>query len=168
MMSPDHPNAVLLARHYEAMASAIDTEGLDDEARRSAYEEVARQVAALLAPDFVIHTCGIRLAATGGRELTMAMGQRRNSLCGNTFRPVSGLTIIADDTYAVVRGVFEAEHGGRRYRHEGMGTWLFNDDGQAIEHWEHAPGQLWDDFFIGCDPDFAFSSGEEFWHRGTA
>ena len=162
-MTPDHPHARLLAQHYAAMATALHPGQSASDGRAEAFTTVAKQVVQLLAPDFVIHTGGIRLAAHGGREFTMAMGQRRNALSGGPFRPRGELSIVADDSYAFVRGVFSAESNGRTYLAEGAGAWRFNEIGQATEHWELGPGREFDEFFIGCDPDFAFASAEEFW-----
>jgi hypothetical protein len=141
--------------------AALDDEALSPEQRQAMLLELAEQTEQMLAPDFVMHTCGIRLAASGGRKFQRAMGLRRQKL--GRYRHVETVSVVADDVYAVVRGVFGAEHGDRNYRQETMTTWRFDEEGRAAETWENANGRVWDDFWIGCDPDFVFTSGEEFW-----
>lgn len=163
MLSADHPNAQILNHYYSAMSVALHDPNANLDARDAAFSEIAEKVGQLLAPDFLIHTGGIRLATTGDRAFTMAMGKRRNLLSGGTFRPVRPPLIVADDVYAFVRGGFTGEQDGLRFEEESAGAWRFNSDGRATEHWELGKSQAFDDFFIGCDPDFTFSSGRDFW-----
>lgn len=163
MLSPQHPNAQTLSSYYSAMSVALHDPHSNLAARESAFAEIAHKVSQLLAPDFLIHTGGIRLATTGDRDFTMAMGKRRNILSGGTFRPARPPLIVADDVYAFVRGSFTGQSNGLQFDQESAGAWRFNSDGQATEHWELGASRAFDDFFIGCDPDFAFSSGREFW-----
>ena len=125
------------------------------------FNEVAEQIERMLAPDFAIHTCGIRLAAIGDREFQRAMGKRRSVLGG--YKVIGMPSIVADDDFAIIRGTYVAEHKGRKYSQETMSTWRFDRDGRAAEHWEHAPSRVWDEFWMACDPDFSFTSGREFW-----
>lgn len=165
-MSPDHPNARRLAGYYAAMARAMDAAASDAD-RQVAFMEIVEQMGELFAPDFVIHTAGVRLAASGDREFAAAMGRRRNELSGHTFRPVGTPAVVADDQYAVVRTTVHAQRDGMTLSENGMGVWRFAGD-RATEHWEISDGLRFDKFFIGGDPDFEFSTGEEFWLKDSA
>jgi|GEM_PF-2915027 len=163
MLSPDHPNAQLIMSFYGAMAAAMESTSDDTEARTAAFAEIAGKMQQILAPDFIIHTGGVRLATTGDMGFMMLMGKRRNMLSGETFRPVGVPYIVADDHFAFVRAQFVGERDGVPFNEESAGAWRFNAAGQAAEHWELANSPDFDDFFIGSDPDFEFTSAKEFW-----
>lgn len=167
MLSADHPNAQNLSRYYSAMAAALNDKSADLATRQAAFTSIAEKIDQLMAPDFLIHTAGVRLASKGDRAFTMIMGKRRNILSGGTFRPLGAPLIVADDSYAFVRGTFGGERNGLRFAEETAGAWRFNADGQATEHWELGMSRAFDEFFIGCDPDFEFGTGREFWLKGS-
>src|SRR5687768_12106342 len=126
MLSADHPNARILSSIYDAMSAVLNDSSSDLTARHAAFTSIAEELQQLLTPDFLIHTGGDRLATTGDRHFMSIMGKRRNLLSGGTFRPTRSPLIVADDTYAFVRGTFAAEHNGLRFEEEVGGAWRFN------------------------------------------
>jgi len=111
--------------------------------------------------DFVIHTGGVRLAATLGGASTQAYGARRTAIVGDSFRLIRVEQILADDLYGIVSMVTRLERRGVAEDFIGMGAWRFEGD-LAVEHWEIVPGQLWDEAFLIADPEFS-GEAKDFW-----
>ena len=161
MMTADHPNAVWLAQLYRGPAAIENDPMLDRETRESKKAEHLKLMFSKLAPNWIIHTGGIRLAATGDSAFATAMGNRRKTLSNGSFRTIEIDQILADDEYGVLHGTFRAERDGRVVKWVAVGVWRF-ENGLAVEHWEACPGGEWDQFFLAEDPDFK-GTAEEFW-----
>jgi hypothetical protein len=99
----------------------------------------------------VIHTGGVRLAATGGVDFPRRYTKRRASLADAGVEPLTFDQILADDHYGIVHGRFRTSRGDWTWSRVGMGAWRFKD-GVAVEHWELSDGPTWDEFFLAGDP----------------
>lgn len=161
MMTEDHPNALWLKHLYEGVI-AIQSDPTLDPAARDA-KQVAHQRAAFarVSPNFVIHTGGVRLAATGDGVFTHAYGARRTAIAGDSFRLLKVEQVLADELYGIVSLVTRLERVGRPEDFIGIGGWRFEGD-MAVEHWEMVPGPLWDEAFLVADPQFA-GDARDFW-----
>lgn len=161
MMTADHPNALWLAHLYEGVIAIQSDQSLEPAARDEKQVAHQRSAFARVSPEFVIHTGGIRLAATLGGELTQAYGARRMAIAGDTFRLLGVDQILADDHYGIVRLLTRLERDGKPEEFIGIGGWRFENE-LAVEHWEMVPGQLWDEAFLVADPQFN-GEARDFW-----
>ena len=132
------------------------------EEREKAERRHVEAIISRFAPNFLIHTAGLRLAAIGDRDFLMQYGKRRSSLCDKNIEALQGSQILADDHYGIVRAVFRSSRGDKVWERVGLGAWRF-ENGLAVQHWELGDAEKWDEFFISGDPDFAFQTGREFW-----
>jgi len=160
-LTADHPNAVWLAEIYRGGAAIQNDPTLDKETRERKMADHLKKIFARISPKLVIHTGGIRLAATGDEAFMKAYSERRNALSKGTFRAVEVDQILANDSFGVVHGTFAAERDGKTFTFVGMGAWRF-ENGLAVEHWEIPPGEAWDNYFIAADPNFK-GRAEAFW-----
>src|SRR3546814_16038670 len=78
MLTPDHPNALWLAEMYRGGQS--DQTGLSEEERNRFHAKHLAKYMARMSPDLIIHTDGVRLAATGDMAFMKAYGRRRPAL----------------------------------------------------------------------------------------
>lgn len=161
MMTADHPNAVWLAQIYRGSTAIENDPSLDQEARKSKIAEHHKLMFSRLAPNWTIHSGGIRLAATGDAAFATAMGSRRKTLTNGSFRPIEIDQILADDSYGILHVRCRAERRGIAAEWVAIGVWRF-ENGLAVEHWELPPGDQWDQFFLADDPDFN-GTAREFW-----
>ncbi|PCE42514.1 hypothetical protein [Rhizorhabdus dicambivorans] len=161
MMTADHPNALWLAHLYEGVIAIQSDQSLEPSERDEKQVAHQRSAFAKVSPDFVIHTGGVRLAATGGAEFTQAYGARRMAIAGHSFRLLGVDQILADDYYGIVRLLTRLERDGKAEDFIGVGGWRFEGD-LAVEHWEMVPGQLWDAAFLIADLQFQ-GEARDFW-----
>ncbi|AMK24160.1 hypothetical protein [Sphingobium sp. TKS] len=161
MMTADHPNALWLAQLYEGVVRIQSDQTLDPEVREQMQLDHQKSAFSRVSPDFVIHTGGVRLAATGDGAFSQAYGARRTAIAGDSFRLVRVEQILADDLYGVVSMLTRLERNGEVEEFIGMGAWRFEGD-LAVEHWEIVPGQLWDEAFLIADPEFS-GEARDFW-----
>ncbi|MGK3208575.1 hypothetical protein [Amycolatopsis sp. MEPSY49] len=166
MLSDTHPNAVWLAEMYRGGAKITANPNLSEEERLRRLQEHTDEVMGRMSPDLVIHTGGVRLAATGGLDFLRRYTKRRASLADANVEPVEFDQILADDHYGIVHGTFRTTRGDWKWTRVGMGAWRFKD-GLAVEHWELADGPTWDEFFLAGDPESFAGSAEEFWTHGV-
>jgi hypothetical protein len=166
MLSDTHPNALWLAELYRGGAAVATDPGLGEEERLRRQREYTSEVMERMSPDMVIHTGGVRLAATGGMDFLHRYVKRRASLADANVEPLEIDQILADDHYGIVHGTFRTSRGERTWTRIGMGAWRF-EDGLAVEHWELANGPVWDEFFLAGDPAPFTGSAQEFWTRGV-
>lgn len=161
MMTEDHANALWLKDLYEGVIAIQSDPTLEPSVRDE--KQVAHQQAAFakVSPDFVIHTGGVRLAATGDGVFSHAYGARRTAIAGDSFRLLKVEQVLADDLYGIISLVTRLERNGKAEDFIGMGGWRFDGD-KAVEHWELVPGQLWDEAFLVADPQFA-GDAKDFW-----
>lgn len=152
MLRADHPHALWLTDLYRVDESAQDA------------ERVAGALARM-SPDFVIHTGGIQLAATGRMDFMLAYGQRRAELGGPA--PVEIYQILADDNFAIIYALYRSERDGKAWEAPGLGVWRFKD-GMAVEHWELPDGEQWDAFYLDGQPADAARSAIDFWSGSGA
>lgn len=152
MLTPDHPNALWLAEMYRGGQS--DQTGLSEEERNRFHAEHLAKYMARMSPDLIIHTGGVRLAATGDMAFMKAYGRRRSALSdGSDVSIVAVNQVLADDTYGILHFQSRTVRGDHVWERVGMGAWRF-DDGIAVEHWELSNGPMWDAFWLTADPEF--------------
>ncbi|MDR7277240.1 putative SnoaL-like aldol condensation-catalyzing enzyme [Catenuloplanes atrovinosus] len=166
MLSETHPNALWLSELYRGGAAITQDPTLSEEERLARQQQHVNEVMKRMSPDFVIHTGGVRLAATGGMGFLRRYTKRRESLADANVEPLGFDQILADDYYGIVHGNFRTSRGDRIWTRVGMGAWRFVD-GVAVEHWELADGYTWDEFYLAGDPTPFTGSAEEFWTRGV-
>jgi hypothetical protein len=160
-LRPDHPNAVMMNKLYRSTQHVPETETQEEAQKRVA--ETMKSVG--LPPNFVIHTGGVKLAATGGMDFMKKYSARRGSLCDRNVVPLEVIQVIANDTYGIVVARFQTSRNGQVWERVGVGAWRF-EDGVPVEHWELANGPKWDAFFLGGDPEFK-GTAEEFWTKAS-
>lgn len=164
MLTSDHPNALWLAELY-SVDQQLDSAHADlpevERERRHA-EHVAKHMARM-SPDFVIHTGGVRLAATGDKAFMQAYARRRAMLADGDVSIVAINQILADDTYGILHFRSRTTRGDQIWERTGMGAWRF-EDGIAVEHWELSNGPRWDAFYLTADPDFN-GNANEYWTK---
>ncbi|HET6302203.1 hypothetical protein [Microbacterium sp.] len=165
MLSADHPNALWLSDLYRGGAAIIADTSLDEAERARKTAEHRARVFERISPDIVIHTGGVRLAATGGREFMLRYIKRREQLTEGDVQPVEFGLILADDHYGITHGTFRNVRGGEVWTRIGMGAWRF-EDGIAVEHWELSNGPKWDEWFLAADPEFE-GHAIDFWTKGV-
>jgi predicted SnoaL-like aldol condensation-catalyzing enzyme len=166
MLSDTHPNALWLAALYRG-GETISTDpslGADERIRRQ--QEHTSEMIERMSPDMVIHTGGVRLAATGGMDFFRHYAKRRASLADANVEPLEIDQILADDHYGIIHGTFRTSRGEWEWTRVGMGAWRFSD-GVAVEHWELSNGPAWDEFFLAGDPTSFTGSAQEFWTRSV-
>lgn len=161
MMTADHPNALWLAHLYEGVIAIQSDQTLEPSVRDEKQVAHQRSAFAKVSPKFVIHTGGVRLAATGDGAFTQAYGARRMAIAGDSFRLLEVDQILADDHYGIARILTRLERDGKAEEFIGIGGWRFEGD-LAVEHWEMVPGQLWDEAFLVADPQFE-GEAKDFW-----
>lgn len=163
--SEHHPNAQWLRAVYLGAAEIKrnDARLEADELDRAMQTHVSN-VMGRFAPEFLLHTGGRRLAATGSGTFMRQYSARRARLSRDSFRTVEVMEVVADDRYGIVTGRFQADNGLRAIDLVGMGAWRFAD-GVAVEHWEMPDADVWDDFFLAADPDVIDGNAEEYWRR---
>jgi hypothetical protein len=166
LLSETHPNAVWLAEMYRGGAKITADPNLSEEERLRRLQEHTNEVMERMSPDLVIHTGGVRLAATGGMDFLRRYTKRRASLADANVEPVEFDQILADDHYGIVHGTFRTTRGDWKWTRVGMGAWRFKD-GLAVEHWELSDGPTWDEFFLAGDPESFTGSAQEFWTHGV-
>lgn len=164
MLTPDHPNALWLASVYRGGEAIRKDLSLSDEERQA--QQARHRAAAIerLAPGFVIHTGGYRLAATGGLSFMGAYANRRSQLSGEDTVPLEIYQILADDHYGIIYGRFCTRRGDDVWERPGMGAWRF-EEGLAVEHWEIGDAHAWDSFYLAADPDLIDGQAAEYWSR---
>jgi hypothetical protein len=164
MLTPDHPNALWLAELYRLYEPGPADAGLSvEELDRRHAEHVAKQMQRM-SPDLVVHTGGVRLAATGDMAFMKAYARRRASLSdGGDVSILAINQILADDTYGILHFQSRTKRGDHVWERVGMGAWRF-EDGVAVEHWELSNGPKWDAFYLAGDPDFN-GDATEYWMR---
>lgn len=164
MMTPDHPNALWLAHLYRGVIDIQSDQTLEPSVRDA--KQVAHQQSAFarVSSAFVIHTGGVRLAATGDAAFTQTYGERRMAIAGDSFRLLNVDQILADDLYGIVRVVGRLERSGKAEEFVSIGGWRFEGE-MAVEHWEMVPGQLWDEAFMVANPQFE-GDARDFWLAG--
>lgn len=164
MLTPDHPNALWLAELYrplrpEAASSELSAVELD----RLRAEHVAKHMERM-SPDLIIHTGGVRLAATGDMAFMKAYARRRAALSdGGDVSIVAVNQILADDAYGILHFRSRTVRGDHVWERVGMGAWRF-ENGIAVEHWELSNGPAWDAFYLAADPDFS-GNAIEYWSK---
>ncbi|SHY53283.1 Uncharacterised protein [Mycobacteroides abscessus subsp. bolletii] len=146
MFTADHPNARWLASYYTSRGHG------DYNLER-------------FSPHFVIHTGGVRLAATGGMDFLKRYIQRRQDLTDANVEVVEFGGALADDHYGINWGTFRTTRGDDVWVRPSLGAWRF-ENGLAAEHWELANGPRWDEFFLATDPHFS-GTPEEFWTQAA-
>jgi len=161
LMTADHPNAVWLAEIYGGSAAIENDPTLDKETRERKMAEHLKKVNAKFSPNLIIHTGGIRLAATGDKAFANAYGARRKALSNGTFRAIKVHQILANDSFGVLLGTAAADRDGKTFTFVGVGAWRF-ENGLAVEHWELMLPEAWDNYFLAADPDFK-GTAKEFW-----
>ena len=154
MMTPHHPNAIWLRELYEGVIRIQNDQTLAPHLREEMQLAHQRAAFAKVSPDFVIHTGGARLAATGTGAFIQAYGARRTAIAGESFRLLETDQILADDHYGIARITTRLEQNGESVEFIGLGGWRFEGD-LAVEHWELVPGHLWDEAFLIADPEFS-------------
>lgn len=163
MLCADHPNAMWLSELYRGMAAIVADAELDEAQREQRTAAHMAEQFKRISPQFVIHTGGVKLSATGDLRFMQKYGRRRESLCdSNTMLSVD--LILADDEYGIVHLVARTTRGDEIMEGVGMGAWRF-ENGFAVEHWELPNGPKWDAFFLAGDPDFQTDSATEFWTK---
>ena len=165
MLIADHPNALWLDNVYSGAARIGSDKTLDEETRARLIQDHVDTFKKRFAPNLIIHTGGVRLAATGVGAFVDQYIARRGSLCDANVVPLEMDQILADDHYGIIHGVFRLARGANVWERVGMGAWRF-EDGMAMEHWELSNGPRWDAFFLATDPDFE-GTAEEFWTKAT-
>jgi predicted SnoaL-like aldol condensation-catalyzing enzyme len=164
MLTPDHPNALWLAELYGVDQPNHADAGLSSEERHRRHAEHVAKHMARMSPDLVIHTGGVRLAATGDMAFMKAYSRRRGSLSdGGDVSIVALNQILADDTYGILHFRSRTVRGDEVWDRVGMGAWRF-EEGIAVEHWELSNGPKWDAFYLAGDPDFS-GDAKEYWSR---
>jgi len=166
LLSETHPNALWLAELYRGGAVITADPSLSEDERLQRQRQHISEVMKRMSPDFVIHTGGVRLAATGGLDFLRRYTKRRAGLADANVEPVGFDQILADDHYGIVHGTFRTSRGDWTWTRVGMGAWRFQD-GVAVEHWELSDGPTWDKFFLAGDPAAFTGSAEEFWTHGV-
>ncbi|GID29902.1 hypothetical protein C8E87_5574 [Paractinoplanes brasiliensis] len=166
VLSDTHPNALWLAELYRGGAAIASDLSLSEDERIRRQEERVKEVMERMSSDFVIHTGGVRLAATGGMDFMRRYTKRRASLADANVEPLEFDQILADDHYGIVHGTFRTSRDEWKWTRVGMGAWRFKD-GVAVEHWELSDGPTWDKFFLAGDPASFTGSAEEFWTHGV-
>lgn len=164
MLTADHPNAIWLASVYRGGEAIRKDSSLSDEERNVRQAEHRAAAIERLAPDFVMHTGGYRLAATGGLAFMGAYAKRRSELAGEDTVPVEIYQILADDHFGIIYGRFCTRRGDDVWERSGMGAWRF-EDGLAVEHWEIGDARAWDSFYLAADPDLTDGQAVEYWSR---
>lgn len=167
MLTEDHPNALWLSELYRGGEAIRTDPSLSDRERQTRQSRHREAAIAKLHPDFVIHTGGYRLAATGGLEFMGSYAQRRAQLSGEDTVPVEIYEIVADDHYGIIYGRFQTRRGDEVWERTGMGVWRF-EDALAVEHWEIGNARAWDRFYLAADSDLTDGRALEYWTRGTA
>lgn len=165
MLTPDHPNAIWLAELYGFNQQPHLAEGsLSAEERRRRHAEHVAKHMARMSPNLVIHTGGVRLAATGDRAFMEAYARRRASLSDGGDVSITAINqILADDSYGILHFRSRTVRGAHVWERVGMGAWRF-EDGVAVEHWELSNGPRWDAFYLEGDPEFN-GDAVEYWTR---
>jgi hypothetical protein len=161
MLSADHPNAAWLREMYTGGEAIEADPNLSQDEKQARMAEHLRKITERFSPDFVVHTGGIKTAAVGGHAFAMAYGAKRKQLTEETFRPVDIKMVIADDQYGILDVSARAEVAGREFLIRGIGVWRF-EEGLLVEHWEVAPGQMWDEMLLTNAPDFEPPAEEYF------
>ena len=163
MLTADHPNAKWLHQLYFGAAAIENDSALTAETRKAKKAEHIKLMTSRMSPGWVIHTGGIKLAATVTSDWISEYHDRRKALTNGTFRAIRIDQILADDLYGIIYGTFAAEQNGEAIEMMGVGAWRFEND-LVVEHWEMPPGDVWDDLFLAGDPDFQ-GTAEEFWRK---
>jgi predicted SnoaL-like aldol condensation-catalyzing enzyme len=162
MLSSDHPNAIWLATQYRGRMALATDPGLDEETRERLVAEHQREMFTSVSPDWIIHTAGRRLAASGDLEFAAAMGRRRAELAPEFILEVG--EVVADDHFGIIHLSYRICRGERVMEGTSFGVWRF-EDGMAVEHWEMSPAREWDEFFLDADPEFTEGTAVEFWTK---
>jgi hypothetical protein len=163
MLTPNHPNALWLAKLYRGSAAIESDLSLDEQTRTAKLAEHMRIAFTRVSPNLVIHTGGLRLATTLSGPQVHTYAARRKALSGGTFRVIKVDQVLADDLFGLIYATVVAERNGRPYESRGMGAWRFDGD-MAVEHWEIPHGELWDHMLLDDSADLK-GTAEEFWLR---
>jgi predicted SnoaL-like aldol condensation-catalyzing enzyme len=162
MLTPDHPNALWLAELYRV--DQPPQPGLSAEEQNRLHAEHVAKHMLRMSPNLVIHTGGVRLAATGDMAFMKAYARRRSALSDGGDVSIRAINqILADDTYGILHFISRTVRGSDVWERVGMGAWRF-EDGIAVEHWELSNGPKWDAFYLAGDPDFN-GDAIEYWTR---
>ena len=165
MLTADHPNALWLAAMYgHELQSDTASEQLSDEERDKRQAEHVTKYMSRMSPNLIVHTGGVKLAATGDMTFMRAYARRRASLSdGGDVSIIAINQILADDNYGILHFRSRTKRGDHVWERDGMGAWRF-EDGIAVEHWELSNGPKWDAYYLGGDPDFR-GDAIEYWTR---
>jgi len=165
VLTADHPNAVWLASVYGDGEAIRKDPNLSDEERQARQAQHVASSIGRLSPDFVMHTGGLRLAATaGGLAFMAAYSSRRSKLSGEDTVPLEIYQVLADDHFGIIYGRFVTHRGDEVWERSGMGAWRF-ENGLAVEHWEIGDARAWDAFYLAVDPDVTDGQAVEYWSR---
>lgn len=163
MLTPDHPNAVWLAEMYRGEKPDVAA-GMSEEELNELRAGHVAQYMARMSPDFIIHTGGVRLAATGDMAFMKAYARRRSSLSdAGDVSIIAVNQILADDTYGIVHFQSRSTRGDHVWERTGMGAWRF-ENGVAVEHWELSNGPVWDAYYFAGDSDFN-GNARDYWQK---
>ena len=163
MLTADHPNALWLANLYRGSAAIENDSSLDEETRAAKLADHMKTAFTRISPNLVIHTGGVRLAATLSGSQVHKYAAKRKALTGGTFRVVKVDQVIADDLFGLIYATAVGVRNGKSYESRGMGAWRF-DGAIAVEHWEIPHGELWDQMLLDDDADLN-GTVQEFWSR---
>jgi hypothetical protein len=164
VLRADHPNAIWLAGLYGDGKAIMEDPALSDEEREERLVRHRDAVIERLSPDFVIHTGGLRLAATGGLAFMRAYAKRRSELSSEDTVSLELYDVLADDHYGITYARFRTRRDDRVWERPGMGAWRF-EGGLAVEHWELPDGRGWDDFYLATDGDLVDGDAVGYWSR---
>jgi hypothetical protein len=165
-MTADHPNAVWLADMYGTGMAIANDASLDNEAKAAKAAAHAADAAKRMSPEILIHTGGVRLAATGGYDFLQAYARRRGSLSKGNVGVAEIYQVLADDHYAIIYARFRSERDGEVWERPGLGAWRFQD-GLAVEHWELPDGRAWDEYYLSADDSLIEGNAAEYWTRAV-
>jgi ketosteroid isomerase-like protein len=115
----DHPNATLVRRLYETLASG-DISGFLE----------------LIADDAVFHIGGDSIVAGEyrGRDAILGLGVKVLEETGGTYR-TDLISVLANDSHAVTFHHWSAERRGDRIEMDNFNVYRF-ENGQVVERWE--------------------------------
>ncbi|PCE43956.1 hypothetical protein COO09_03285 [Rhizorhabdus dicambivorans] len=137
---------------------------LSDEERDKRHAEHVAKYMSRMSPNLIVHTGGVKLAATGDMAFLKAYARRRASLSdGGDVSIIAINQILADDNYGILHFRSRTKRGDHVWERDGMGAWRF-ENGIAVEHWELSNGPKWDAYYLGGDPDFR-GDAIEYWTR---